>query len=245
MGPPFLVGPGSGEGEIGGKEEGAGDLFVYGITGLEIDGASNVSVLGDRFGLLPSGLPAEQLDFNTAIEIVSDPSSGDQAFGNVIGARLSAAALASPSCDGGCNVIGNAGAAISMGGEHGDENPAETIIHGNYIGLDSTGSGRLPARDVVSVSSGTILGGPAPGDTNWIEGEILAGKGPWEIRGDLIGVNFEDLVPEYGQSDGIIVYAEGATEPAEEPVVAENLIEVAGGRGIEVQAAVQRSSTTK
>ncbi len=229
-----VVGPGSGEGRIGGKEQGAGNFFVYGITGLEIDGASNVSVLGDRFGLLPDGHQAEQSDFNTAIDIASDPASGHKAIDNVIGSRLSAAALATPECDGGCNVIGNAGTAIGTGGLNSSEKPVSTVIRGNYIGLGSTGAEWIPANDVVNVSTSTIVGGPVPGDRNWIDGEILAGSGPWEIRGNQIGVNFEGAVPPYGQSDGVTVYAEGSSEPAGEPVIAENLVEVAGGWGITV-----------
>src|SRR5262249_6174255 len=155
---------------------------------------------GNRFGLKPGGEPAELLNFGTAIEIASEPG-GDKAIGNSIGTRVSPAAAASPACDGGCNVIGEADYAIRMGGGHVDDQSLETIVRGNYIGLGVGGVNRVPGNDDVFVASGSVVGGPAPGDSNWIEAEVIPGDGPWEIRGNMIGVNHAGEKLAFGQSD--------------------------------------------
>jgi hypothetical protein len=170
-----LIGPGSGRGVVGGKEPQDRNLFVSGGTGLEIHGASHVKVLGNRFGFEPDGTAAEQ-PYGDDIQVTSAPNAGYEAVENEIGTTLSEAALATPACDGGCNLMVGAGYTLilfSLDNIYGQDGPpVDTRISGNEIGLDVAGTAVVSTGGGISTgaSSGTVVGGPEPGDGNRIDG---------------------------------------------------------------------------
>ena len=235
-----VVGPGSGDGAVGGKQPGDGSVFVGNGVGLEIRGASHVDVLGNRFGVDPSGSVPPYVQFNEAIVVSSDPLTGDEAIGNAIGARVSPAATATQLCDGGCNLVSNVGTGVSMGGASPDRAPpTKTTVAGNYFGL--TPAGNPGMYDVNAISAGgkvTTIGGPAAGDANRINGggTAIYGGGPdLLVEGNLIGVDFdagETLAPP---GNGIQVFSEGLSNPADEAVIDGNVIGVDGGWGIDLR----------
>ena len=221
---------GAEEGQIGGKEAGRGNLFASVSEGVDIYGASRVRILGNRFGATPTGEAFNAQGSAKAIRVRSEPH-GHEALGNVIGTRLSATALETAACDGGCNEIGHTERTLAIGGTNADEAPRETIIRGNYLGLDGTGSARIPGINRASLAASSRLGGPAAGDANWIEGPVDSGPETL-IEGNWIGVDFFGAGPI--ASAGIGIWAEEISDASEESVVAGNVIEVASGRGIDV-----------
>jgi CSLREA domain-containing protein len=235
----ILIGPGSGEGVVGGKGSTDGNLFLSGGTGIEIHGASHVKVLGNRFGFEPNGTASER-PYGVDVQVTSAPNAGYEAVENEIGTTLSEAALATPACDGGCNLMAGAGYTLilfSLSNIYGQDGPpVDTRISGNDIGLDAAGTATVPTSGGISTgaSSGTIVGGPEPGDGNRIDGvgdAISAGGAELTIANNLIGVNStgsEILAPGHG---GIAVYS-GFEEPSLEATIVENEVVVNGGLGI-------------
>lgn len=167
-------------------------------AGVNIDGADSTEVLGDGFGVLPDG--ASPAPNGTNI-VIGDATSGENrtARFNWIGYRLEGEELASPICDGGCNVIAAAErSGIELDGSGPGEEPAtgSTRIYGNYIGLDAFGDPLPNTEAGVHVGSAivTTVGGPSPGDRNLIDGGadgILAGPhgGVLAVEGNWIGLN--------------------------------------------------------
>ncbi|HEY7950416.1 MAG TPA: CSLREA domain-containing protein [Solirubrobacterales bacterium] len=235
----ILVGPGSGGGVVGGKGPTDGNLFISGGTGIEIHGASHVKVLGNRFGFEPDGTAAEW-PYGNDIQVTSAPDAGYEAVGNEIGTTLSEAALSTPACDGGCNLMAGAGYTLilfSLSNIYGQDGPpVDTRISGNQIGLDVAGTAVVSTGGGIATGSsmGTIVGGPEPGDGNRINGvgdAIYGGGRELMIANNLIGVDStgsEILAPAHG---GIAVYS-NFKDPSLEATIVENEVVVNGGLGI-------------
>lgn len=185
----LFLDPGSNGATIGGTAATDRNVFANnGFEGLDIQGASQAQVSGNYFGVNPDGTTPAANGKN--IEVTS--SFTMEAVGNKIGAELSPEALATPSCDGACNVISGASSfGIDLLGEGGGEEPPAktTTIRGNFIGLTATG-GSL-GNATIGVQAGksreTMIGGEAVASGNHINGGTLG------ISGGSLGVGAEDL----------------------------------------------------
>lgn len=234
----ILIGRGSDNARIG--NEGETNVFANNSgDGLDIHGASGARVLGGYFGLGPDGVtPAP--NGGKGVEVAS--LAGAEALGNTIGTQLSAAALATPRCDGGCNAIAASGSsAVDLEGEVGDGESAaaSTTVIGNYVGLDAPGTAAVPnGGDGVRVGQAgrTVIGGPRASEANRFAGGdsgVSAGPGPagLVVSGNSIGIGAggESLVAPQA---GIDVDSQGLSGPATEPVIAGNEVRMEGGVGI-------------
>jgi hypothetical protein len=231
------LGPGSEEAQIGGEGPGTGNLFAHSTIGLDLLGASKVKVVGNRFGVAPTG--TEAAANGTDIAIASTKTSA--AIGNTVGTRVSPEAAATAQCDGGCNLIsgsGSSGIDLDSGGER---LPAVgTTVAGNHIGLDATGEASIPnagAGVFVGSASHTVIGGPRAGDTNRIvDGSAAVEAGPEAsnliVRGNLIGSRATASETADPPEDGLLIDSTGLSLPTQEAVILENEIGLAGGIGI-------------
>jgi CSLREA domain-containing protein len=239
------VGPGSSRSRIGGEGPEAGNVFANsGGDGLDIHGASHVSVLGNYFGIEKDGLtPAA--NGGKDIEVTSTSSGEFEATGTAIGTRVRAEGVATPKCDLGCNVISGAGSdGIDLEGDGEPEAPATaTTIAGNYIGLDATGNAAVPNASAgvhVGRAAQTVVGGPSAGEANRINGGsagVLAGPEAADlaVRGNLIGVDAGGAASLAPPGEGISVVSGEFSTPALEAVIAGNEIRMEGGVAIAQQ----------
>lgn len=235
----ILVGPGSDRSRVGGEGPGAGNLIANnGGAGIEIRGASNVRLLGNRLGVTPPGTGAAGNGSNIAI----GSTAGSVALENTIGTRLSPEAAATPGCDGGCNLIsGAAGPGIDLSGSGADGPAVGTTIAGNLVGFDATGEGTVPnagAGAAVGAAPQTMVGGPKPGDANRFAGgtaAIESGPAPGlTVLGNLIGARAgASLSPP--SAAGILVDSTGLQFPAQEISILDNEVGLEGGTGISQQ----------
>jgi CSLREA domain-containing protein len=232
---------GSNGATIGGVSSETRNIFANAGVGLEIDGADAADVRGNGFGVMPDG--ASPAPSGTNIEI-ADAATGDNrvARGNWIGRALEDEELASPICDGGCNVVaGAAGAGIDLAGNGSDEKPAtgSTRIFGNYIGLNAFGTAGIPnAQQGVLVGSAenVTIGGRIPGDRNLINGGedgVLAGPNPGNlaVEGNWIGLSTSGASPLAPPSTTGIAIGGGS-----QVGVSENRISMTTGTAIETAA---------
>ncbi len=240
------VGPGSDTSRVGGEGQGTGNLIANSSgTGLEISGASNVRVLGNQFGVEPTGTDAAANKADIAIS----STEGAVALENTIGTRVSPEAATTPACDGGCNLISGAeGDGIDLSGSSGDGPPVGTTIAGNLIGLDAVGAGAIPnggAGVRVGAAPRTVVGGPQPRDLNRFAGGTAAveaepfapelpGAPGLTVRGNLIGSRAGAGIPP-PSTGGVILDSTGLFFPAQEPTVVENEIGLADGIGISLR----------
>jgi CSLREA domain-containing protein len=234
------IGPGSNGTRIGGEGSEAGNLVANSTgIGLDILGVSNVRVLGNEFGVAPSGTQAAP----NGTDIAISSTAGADAIGNSVGTRVSTVATATAACDGGCNLVsGSESSGINLGGDGGERLPAiATTIAGNHIGLDAAGSGSIAnvgAGVLVGAAPQTVIGGSRAGDANRIAGgtaAVLAGPGAPDlvVRGNLVG-----LAAAAGASapaNGIVVDSEGLFTPAVEALILDNEVGLSGGTGIAQQ----------
>ncbi len=185
----IFLDPNSNGATIGGTAAADRNVFANnGFEGLDIQGASATQVSGNYFGVAPDG--QTQAANSKNIEVTS--SFTVEAVGNQIGAVLSPEALATPACDGACNVIsGSLSMGVDLLGEGGGEEPAAktTTIRGNYIGLTATGGalGNTTIGVQVGKSLETMIGGEAVGSGNHING------GQVGISGGSLGIGADDL----------------------------------------------------
>jgi CSLREA domain-containing protein len=231
------IGPGSDSSRIGGEGPGTGNLVANSDgTGLEIVGSSNVRVLGNAFGVTPTGAQAAPNDVNLAISSTVDAV----ATNNVVGTRVSPAAAATAGCDGGCNLIsGSSLSGIDLTGLGGSGPPVGTTIVGNHIGLDAAGAASIPNGGpgvLVGPAPRTTIGGPRLGDENRIAGgasAVTADSAPYLVfRGNLIGSRAGAMGTAAAPQDGLLIDSTGLSLPAEEAQVLENQIGLDGGTGI-------------
>jgi CSLREA domain-containing protein len=235
-----LVGPGSNRSLIGGEGVGDGNVFAGNANdGLDVHGGNNVRVFGNYFGVEPDGeTPAA--NGGDDIEVVS--TEGSEVTGTAIGTRVSAAAAASPSCDGGCNVISAAASdGIDLEGDGKPEAGAvSTSVAGNYIGLSADGTAAVPnvgAGVRVGEALHTLIGGPSGGEANHVTGGsvgIVAGPAAADlsVRGNFIGtdaIDGEILAPP---NDGIVVNSGELPSPSLEAEIAGNEIGMEDGVAI-------------
>ncbi|HEU4393340.1 MAG TPA: hypothetical protein VFR04_06865 [Solirubrobacterales bacterium] len=237
-----FVAPGSDFSRIGGEGQGAGNVFANSTDeGLDLSGVSNVRVLGNYFGVSPNGttLAANGED----VEVTSFETL--EAVGNSIGTRVSAKAVSTPACDGGCNLISGAtSSGVDLEGEGGQEAPAlATTIAGNYIGLNATGTASVP-NVATGIRAGgaaqTVIGGPKASDANRINGGgagILAGPAAPDlvVRGNLVGVDAAGTGTLAPPDEGIAVDSGELPSTAVEAAIVDNEIRMDGGAAISQQ----------
>lgn len=212
--------------------------------GLDIEGASNAVVLNNYFGVAPDG--TTQMANGKDIEITDSTAGlGFKAEHNEVGATIEGGSLASEACDGGCNVISGAtGAGIDLNGNGAGQNEAPasgpTTIHGNFIGLDKTGTNAIGNGSYGILAGGAdhvTVGGFPLGDANYIagggEGIASESKGQdFKARGNQIGFASGGGSVSPPSSKGIFVLG---LEVTEEPSIESNRIRMAGGTGIETR----------
>jgi CSLREA domain-containing protein len=235
----ILLGPGSNRARIGNSS--FRNVFANNSdVGLDILGAANASVMSGYFGVAPDGvtMAANGKD----IEVTADSGSALEAPGTTIGNQLSPEALATPECDGGCNVISGSGSSgIDLEGEPAQEEApaASTTVIGNYIGLAAGGTVAVAnAGDGIHVGQAarTVIGGPRTSEANRFgAGDTAVAAGPAAanlvVRGNSIGVgaNGASVAPP---TDGVLVNSEGLPSAAAEATIADNEIRLQGGVGI-------------
>jgi CSLREA domain-containing protein len=217
--------------------------------GLDLNGASDATIEGNYFGVNPPGpvgLPggSQQMANGKDIEITDSTSGGGvKAENNEVGATIEGAALTSPVCDGGCNVISGAnGAGIDLNGNGSGQNEAPasgpTTVHGNYVGLGGDGETVVQNAEygiLAGAADHVQVGGSAKGDANFIAGGgegIVSESGgeDFEALGNEIGFAADGSAATPPTTRGIFVLALSVTEPAS---IEDNDISMVGGVGIE------------
>ncbi len=237
----IFLDPESDQATIGGVDPTKRNLIANSTNeGLDIQGASNATVLGNYFGVAPDGTTQAQNSKN--IEVTD--SGAFKAVGNELGGVVSGEDLTSLACDGACNVIsGSNSYGIDLKGDGGEEAPASgpTVIQGNYIGLDGPGGAALGnALDGVRVGKAkeVTIGGPSPGEANHINGGergVLSGPGAdnLTIEGNLIGVTVTGTsVLQPPSVEALSVSSEGVSSLAAATEIRGNQISMLGGIGI-------------
>jgi Right handed beta helix region len=235
----IILGPGSDGSRIGTEGLGAGNVFADGSgAGLEILGATGVNVLSNYFGVLPDGSTQAP---NTGPDIAVASTLGRQASGIVIGTNLKPAALATPECDRGCNVIAGAGmSGIDLTGAAGTGPPVATTIAGNFIGLDAAGTSTVAnthAGILVGGAAETVIGGPKADEANYISGgEAGVRAGPAApdlvVRGNAIGIGPDGAPSAAPLTAGIAVDSGALPSVALEATIAGNRVRMGAGVGI-------------
>jgi parallel beta-helix repeat protein len=246
----LFIDPESDGATIGGAEAADRNVFANNNNeGLDIEGASLAVVRGNYFGVAPDG--ATQAPNAKDIEVTDSTSgAGFKAIGNEIGANVSAGAVATAACDGGCNVISGSssiGIDIEGNGAGLNEAPATgpTTIHGNYVGLNAAGTAAVPNTTsgiLVGGADGALIGGSGEGEANHINGGaigVLAGTGlvganDLVIDGNLIGLNpagTETLSPP--STSGITVDSVGVADEEAAAEITDDRISMFGGIAIE------------
>lgn len=233
-----LVESGSDGSLIGGEGELEGNVFAGNTSdGLDIHGGDDVRVYGNFFGVKPDGITPSP-NGGDDIEVVATEG---EVIGTEIGTRVRPIGVASPRCDWGCNVISGAAVnGVDLQGEAGESPATSTLVLGNYIGLNSSGSGAISnggAGINVGKAPHTLVGGPSAGDANHIVGGsvgVLAGPeaGALAVRGNLIGTDASGLGPLNAPDDGIVVDSGELESPALEAEIADNEIKMEGGSAI-------------
>ncbi|HWN73256.1 MAG TPA: NosD domain-containing protein [Solirubrobacterales bacterium] len=247
----IFLDPGSDEATIGGAQAAERNVVAGNNNeGLDIEGASKTSVVGNFFGVLPNGTTGAANPKD--IEITNSTAGlGTPAVENEIGTTLTAEKAATPACDGGCNLISNAtsyGIDLKGNGSGANEAPATgpTAINGNYLGFDVTGTAALPNffyGVLVGNADQVTIGGEQLGDANHITGGaigVLAGEGNTDsandlvIEGNSIGIDGSGslLSPP---SEGVNVSSEGLPSLNNKASISDNKIR-GTGTGITQQA---------
>jgi len=233
----IFLDPDSSSAEIGGVNAAERNVFANNGVGLDIEGGDSNLVRGNYFGVKPDGSTAAGNSKN--IEITDSTSgSGFAAEDNEVGATVVSGVAP---CDGGCNVISGAtGYGVDLQGESGgNEKPATgpTIVHGNYVGLNATGTATV-ANTIYGIYVGeapdVLVGGASNQDANFVagggEGIASANAEGLEVIGNIIGsgaAGAEITAP------GKAVFVLN-TNNANRVAVSKNVFEMNGGVGIQV-----------
>ena len=225
--------------QIGGSGAGEGNVISgNGLHGVTLDGNSNAATTGntiegnligtDSTGLLDRG----------------NGGAGIYFFGGVNNTTVGGATA------GHRNVIsGNTTDGIYLQ----DAGTTDTVIMGNYIGVDIPGNAALPNGDrgvqIESGANNTIVGGTAAGEGNVIsangnDGIIISdGASPGTgttgtvIEGNLIGVGADGSTALGNGTNGVRVTTEDGHRIGGAAAGAGNTIAYNGGRGVDIQNA--------
>ena len=209
--------PAGDEDTVGGETPADRNVFAHNNDdGLRLTGADDVTIKGNYFGTKPDGTtpaPNGTLIGHDNIEVGSVGGNANLAMNNTIGGTQNAAQLATPECDGPCNVIANSpqGIDLETEGVMGEGSAAgATTIKGNFIGLDVTGETAAPNafRGIQAGLSNTAnnpvtVGGMDPGDRNVIAGNAgggLLAKGGVTVQNNYFGSNSQGdaAIPNLG-----------------------------------------------
>src|SRR6476646_1375392 len=243
----IFVDPNSDGATIGGTEAGQRNVIANTTsTGLDLEGASEATIQGNYFGV---GVDGETVMANGKNIEITDrkgltPAENVAAENNEVGATVEGATLTSAACDGGCNVISGALASgIDLNGsELQAELPATgpTLVHGNYVGLDATGTEAVANAGIGIWAGGAdhvTAGGPATGDGNFVVGGsegIVSESGGEDFKalGNWIGFGADGSNQAAPAEKGIIALALNVNEEQE---IERNEIRMVGGVGIETR----------
>ncbi len=242
----IFIDPNSDGATIGGTEAAQRNVIANTIgTALDLEGASEVTIQGNYFGVGPDG--ETEMSNAKNIEITGrlglSPSEDVEAEDIEIGDTVEGAAATSAACDGGCNVIsGSLGTGVDLSGNTlQSEKPAlGAIVHGNFVGLDATGTGTV-ANAGTGILTGSAhdvtVGGFAAGDRNYIVGgneaivSLSDGEG-FEALGNSVGIGPDGSEQAAPAEFGILALN---LDVSEDSRIEDNAIRMAGGVGIETR----------
>ena len=237
----IFVDPGSDGAVIGGVAEADRNVFANNGVGLDLEGASHADIWGNYFGVTPDG--ATQAANSKDIEITDSTSGGGfKAVSNEVGLPLEAAAQATTTCDGGCNVISGATTGIDLNGDGGGQNEApatgSTFILGNFVGLSAAGTDVIANSGYGIYAGGAdhvTVGGYSLSEANYVAGGeegIASGEGgeDFVVRGNRIGYASGGGKVTPPASAGILALTLGVSEA---PSIEVNRVRMTGGVGIE------------
>ncbi len=190
-----LVDAGSTSNTVGGPVGGARNVISGNAVGVEITGAatSGTDIAGNLIGT----------DITGAVPVPN--TSAGVSIAGAAGTTIGGATVLAQ------NVIsGNSGDGIDLGG-----GATNTLIQGNYIGIDQTGSQRVGNQGVgisVTTVTGVTIGGTVHGDDNVISANVGSGvsisgaSGTGIIvLGNFIGTDYTGKSALGNGADGIAV----------------------------------------
>lgn len=161
----------AGNNTIGGAAAGAGNLISgNNFEGIWVENVSGIMIQGNKIGTDAAGVNA--VPNNRGVTIIGAD--------NVVGGSIA----------GSGNVIsGNLGSGIWL-----FMSARNTLIQGNYVGTNITGTAALPNHTGVSIgTSGNTIGGTAPGAFNVISGNqevgLSLGSSDNVVQGNHIGTD--------------------------------------------------------
>jgi len=215
----------------GGACTGACNLIVGCGGGISLSSSEGATIQGNHIGISADGGSALG---NTTYGIV---------FSNSLNTSLGGAVANARNVISGNGYYGIKSADSSWG--------LNTVIQGNYIGTDSSGSVAVPNGSgdpnwpgiYLEYSDDHTIGGPNPGEGNLVSGTprgiVIAGAGPDGnvVQGNLIGTDATGTNPIGNDGDGIRLVSGplnntiGVIDPGEGNIVAFN-----GGGGIVLTA---------
>jgi hypothetical protein len=243
----IFIDPNSDGASIGGTEAVQRNVIANTTgTGLDLEGASEATIQGNYFGVGPDG--ETQMSNGKNIEITGrlgfTPSEDVEAEDNEVGATVAEPALATAACDGGCNVIsGSLGTGIDLNGSAlQSEKPAigPTVVHGNFVGLDATGTDTIANAGVGVFAGGgheVTVGGLAAGDGNYVAGgsegivSLSDGDG-FQALGNSIGFGADGSEQTPPTEYGIFALN---LDVSEDSKIEGNAIRMVGGIGVETR----------
>lgn len=159
------------------------NVFADVKQAIRIVGADDTTIEGNYLGRRPSGAPGNP--GTGGIEVSRGPD-GDVPQRTVIGGEATGPALATPECDGPCNVIARSNRGVDLDtGRFGSGPAGETTVVGNFLEVSPDGLTADAGGNCVRVGRATpvVVGGPAEGERNrfgWCTGGVLA-EGPGEL----------------------------------------------------------------
>jgi len=156
------------------------------IRGNVISGNSGVGIGVGETGTLNTLIAGNKIGTNPAGTSAVPNGTGIYVFGGASLTKIGTANVADR------NILsGNTGKAIGI-----DSSP-NTRVQGNYVGLNAAGTAALPQADWAIVqwgtsATGTLIGGPNPGEGNVVAGNTNIGiairNGQGTIQGNTIGM---------------------------------------------------------